>query len=54
MRSRLAVLVTVVVAAAALAFTVSRIIGPGSSAGIPLPTQQASYLGVNEKGPPDT
>jgi hypothetical protein len=53
MRSRLAILVAVVIAAAAVVFTISRFVsfspGPGS-----LPTDQASYLGVYEKGAPVT
>ena len=53
MRSRLAILVAVVIAAAAVVFTISRFVsfspGPGT-----LPMDQASYLGVYEKGPPVT
>ena len=53
MRSRLAILVAVVITAAAVVFTISRFVsfspGPGS-----LPADQASYLGVYEKGPPAT
>jgi len=53
MRSRLAILVAVGIAAAAVVFTISRFVsfspGPGS-----LPPNQASYLGVYEKGPPAT
>jgi hypothetical protein len=53
MRSRLAIFVAVVVAAAAVVFTISRFVsfspGPGA-----LPANQASYLGVYEKGPPAT
>ena len=51
MRSRLAILVALVIAVAAVVFTISRFVsfspGPGS-----LPANQASYLGVYEKGPP--
>jgi Glycosyl hydrolase family 26 len=53
MRSRLAILVALVVAAAAVVFTISRFVSfsPGPR---PLPADQASYLGVYEKGPPAT
>jgi hypothetical protein len=49
MRSRLAILVAIVVAAAAVVFAVSRLISFSSSTGA-LPTDQASYLGVYESG----
>ena len=56
MRSRLVVLVTVVIAAVALVLTVIRVVAPfgHGSASAALPPRQASYLGVYEKGPPDT
>ena len=50
MRSRLVILVTVVIAAVAVTFAVSRFVsspGPGGKPG-PLPTAPASYLGVYE------
>ena len=49
MRSRLAVLIAIVVAAGAVVFAVSRLISSSSSTGV-LPTAQASYLGVFESG----
>jgi hypothetical protein len=57
MRSWLAILAAVVIAAAAVAFAVSRLVSPSSHPRDPhasLPTGQASYLGVYEKGPPHT
>jgi hypothetical protein len=57
MRSRLVLLVAVVVAVAAVAFAIIRF-GPSPSrpsvARASLPTGVASYLGVYETGPPDT
>jgi hypothetical protein len=57
MRSRLVVYVACAVGAAAVAFVIAGLVSrsspsgqPGTSA--PLPTGQASYLGVYEKGPP--
>ncbi|MGD0066683.1 MAG: glycosyl hydrolase [Streptosporangiaceae bacterium] len=52
MRARLVILVAVVVAAAAVIFAVSRLVSSPSPAS--LPSNPASYLGVYEKGPPDT
>ena len=49
MRSRLAVLIAIVVAAGTVVFAVSRFISSSSSTGV-LPTAQASYLGVFESG----
>jgi mannan endo-1,4-beta-mannosidase len=49
MRSRLAVLVAIVVGAGAVVFAVSRLVSFSSSTGA-LPTDQASYLGVYESG----
>jgi hypothetical protein len=49
MRSRLAILVAIVVAAGAVVFAVSRFISFSSGTGS-LPTDQASYLGVYESG----
>ena len=49
MRSRLAVLVAIVIAAGAVLFAVSRLVSFSSSTGA-LPTDQASYLGVYESG----
>jgi Glycosyl hydrolase family 26 len=49
MRSRLAVLIAIVVAAGAVVFAVSRLISSTSSTRV-LPTAQASYLGVFESG----
>jgi glycosyl hydrolase family 26 len=49
MRSRLAILVAIVIAAAAVVFAVSRLVSFSSSTGA-LPTDQASYLGVYESG----
>jgi Glycosyl hydrolase family 26 len=55
MRSRLVILVAVVIVAAAAAFTVSRIISSGlQAAPDSLPADTASYLGVYESGPPGT
>ena len=52
MRSRLAMVVTAVIAAAAVIFVVSRFVSSTGSAATaaPLPTNQASYLGVYEHG----
>jgi hypothetical protein len=55
MRSRLVVFVAAAVAAAAVAFAVTRVTSSPSvpaASSPPLPTGQASYLGVYEKGPP--
>jgi Glycosyl hydrolase family 26 len=55
MRSRLVVFVAVLLTAAAVVFTITRVTSsPSAPAGSysPLPTGQASYLGVYEKGPP--
>jgi glycosyl hydrolase family 26 len=49
MRSRLAVLFAIVIAAGAVVFAVSRLTSFSSSTGV-LPTAQASYLGVFESG----
>jgi beta-mannanase len=49
MRSRLAMLVAIVIAAGAVVFAVSRLFPLSSSTGA-LPTDQASYLGVFESG----
>ena len=55
MRSRLAMLVAVVIAAAAAVFAVSRLVSSSSGAGAAsLPSAPASYLGVYETGPPST
>jgi hypothetical protein len=57
MRSRLAILVAVAIAAAAVVFVIGRLVSaapeppPASTA---LPTSPASYLGVYESGPPQT
>ena len=51
MRSRLAILVALVIAAAAVLFVVSRFVWPAATS---LPSDQASYLGVYESGPPST
>lgn len=51
MRSRLAILVALVIAAAAVLFVVSRFVWPAATS---LPSDQASYLGVYESGPPGT
>ena len=52
MRSRLAMVVTAVIAAAAVIFVISRFVSSTGSAATaaPLPTNQASYLGVYEHG----
>jgi hypothetical protein len=57
MRSRLVVFVACAVAAAAVAFVIAGLVSRSSRSGQPgtsgaLPTGQASYLGVYEKGPP--
>jgi hypothetical protein len=57
MRSRLVILVAVVIAAAAVAFAVNRVVSSSSDPGdanASLPTDPASYLGVYESGPPGT
>ncbi len=48
MRSRLAILVAIVIAAGAVVFAVNRLISSSSTGA--LPTDQASYLGVYESG----
>ena len=48
MRSRLAVLIAIVIAAGAVVFAVSRLVSSSSTGA--LPTDQASYLGVYESG----
>jgi Glycosyl hydrolase family 26 len=52
MRSRLVILVAVMMAVAAVVFTVSRFVASSSYAS--LPSVPASYLGVYETGPPGT
>jgi glycosyl hydrolase family 26 len=54
MRSRLAILVALVIAAAAVLVVVSRFAWPADHAAPSLPSDQASYLGVYESGPPRT
>jgi Glycosyl hydrolase family 26 len=54
MRSRLAILAAVAAAVIAAAFTLSRFAFPSGSDPASLPTNLASYLGVYEKGPPDS
>jgi hypothetical protein len=56
MRSRLVILVAVVIAAAAVIFAVSRSVSYSHPEAKPtsLPSDPASYLGVYEKGPPGT
>jgi Glycosyl hydrolase family 26 len=54
MRSRLAILVALVIAAAAVLVVVSRFAWPADDAATSLPSDQASYLGVYESGPPRT
>jgi len=54
MRSRLVILVALVLAAAAVLFSVSRFVWPGNTAATSLPSDPASYLGVYESGPPGT
>jgi mannan endo-1,4-beta-mannosidase len=54
-QGRLVLLVAVVIAAAAIAFAVSRVVSPAShraGAAASLPTRSASYLGVYEPGSP--
>jgi hypothetical protein len=56
-RSRLVIVGAAVIAAAAIAVTVSRLASPAPDPARPstsLPTSQASYLGVYETGPPGT
>jgi hypothetical protein len=53
MRSGLVVLVTFVLAVAAVVFAVGRIVSSNGAGTAPLPVKQASYLGVYEKGTPD-
>jgi mannan endo-1,4-beta-mannosidase len=52
MKSRLVILVALVTAAAAVLFVVIRLVGPTDATS--LPSDQASYLGVYESGPPGT
>jgi Glycosyl hydrolase family 26 len=52
-RSPLLILVTFAMAVAAVVFTINSLASPGSPAGT-LPTAPASYLGVYEKGTPDS
>ena len=54
MRSRLAILVALVIAATAIFFVVSRFAWPANDSATSLPSDQASYLGVYESGPPHT
>ena len=57
MRSRLVMLLAVVIAAAAVAFAVNRFASSSSGPGVArasLPSDPASYLGVYESGPPHT
>jgi glycosyl hydrolase family 26 len=54
MRSRLVILVALVTAAAAVLFVVSRFVWPAAPAATSLPSDEASYLGVYESGPPGT
>jgi Glycosyl hydrolase family 26 len=54
MRSRLAILVALVIAAAAVLVVVSHFAWPADHAAPSLPSDQASYLGVYESGPPRT
>jgi mannan endo-1,4-beta-mannosidase len=53
-RSRLVVLVAVVIAAAAILAVSRFVLFPNSSKSTSLPTDPASYLGVYETGPPGT
>ena len=54
MSSRLVTFLALAVAAAAVAFVVTRVDSPSSPSGsAPLPISPASYLGVYEHGPPD-
>jgi Glycosyl hydrolase family 26 len=54
MRSRLVILVALVIAAVAVVFAVGRIVWPADPAATSLPSDSASYLGVYESGPPGT
>lgn len=55
LKSRILIIVTVVIAATAAVFTFTQIINPGpETAPGSLPATPASYLGVYEKGPPAT
>jgi hypothetical protein len=57
MRSRLAILVAVAIAAAAVVFAIGRFVSAAPEppqASTALPTSPASYLGVYESGPPQT
>jgi mannan endo-1,4-beta-mannosidase len=52
MRSRLVLLMALVIAAAATVFAVGRLVWSGDPAATSLPSDLASYLGVYESGPP--
>jgi mannan endo-1,4-beta-mannosidase len=56
MRSRLVVVVVTAIAAASVIFAISRLVSSShaGTSSISLPTDQASYLGVYESGPPDS
>jgi Glycosyl hydrolase family 26 len=56
MRSPLAMVAAIMVAAAAVIFAVTRLVSSSGSGATPtsLPVSQASYLGVYESGPPGT
>jgi mannan endo-1,4-beta-mannosidase len=54
MRSRLVLLTALVIAAAAVFFAVRHFVWPADLAATSLPSDQASYLGVYESGPPGT
>jgi glycosyl hydrolase family 26 len=54
MRSWLAILVALVIGAAAIFFVVSRFVRPADDPATSLRSDQASYLGVFESGPPHT
>jgi mannan endo-1,4-beta-mannosidase len=54
MRSRLVLLMALVIAAVAVVFAVSRLTRPADPGATSLPSDQASYLGVYESGPPST
>ena len=54
MRSRLVLLMVLVIAAVAAVFAVSRLVWPADPPATSLPPDQASYLGVYESGPPGT
>jgi hypothetical protein len=54
MRSRLALLIAVLLAGTAIVVTIRYLIASPSSDPVSLPATQTSYLGVYEKGPPST